>query len=219
MTAARDVASQYKKGNHKPHYGGVIFEHAAALGCCQQNVRELVEAVAFGKERTWPEASCCAGSTCERLKKSNYERIARIEDAQPGDLIYMGGGGYHTGPGQCGGRVGHVGVYMGDGELWQNTSYDKRGLCIIPIRPEQYTRITGIFRLFPLATEPEAQDAELRINWYGEYLDPEAVLFLNGRHYVSIRDAALAEGAAVKVDAATGKVFVGPKAWWEKKGA
>lgn len=190
-----------------PTIESVVFEHSRLLGCCQQNVRELVEATGFGRERTWGEASCCAGSTAKRLAGSDYAKVPHSE-AQPGDLIYFGGGKECS---RCHGEVGHVGVYMGNGNLWQNTSYESRGLCIIPIRQDQAARMIGVYRLFPLTSKPNPLSL---VNWCGEYLPAEDVIEQDGQNFISLRALAEAEGYAVHFDAGSRKVFVGPASWW-----
>ncbi|MHB8997660.1 MAG: NlpC/P60 family protein [Armatimonadota bacterium] len=198
---------QYTSGK-VPTIESVVFEHSRLLGCCQQNIRELIEATAFGKERTWSEASCCAGSTAKRLAASDYERVPHSE-AQPGDLIYFGGGKECS---RCHGEVGHVGVYMGNGNLWQNTSYESRGLCIIPIRQDQAARMIGVYRLFPLAAKPMTNSP---VNWCGQYLSAGDVIEQAGQNYISLRALAEAEGYAVHFDPVSHKVFVGPASWWK----
>ena len=216
IAACDEVLRLYKAGDKTPSYQGVNFDGAALMGHCQQNVRELVEAVAYGRERAWGEASCCATATHQRLRANGWAMIS-LADIQPGDLVYMS-----TSSGRCshcGQHPGHVGIYHhvanGTRYLWQNTSYERRGLCCIPLRADQVNRIVGIYRLFPLSQEQAAAGGKRRINWHGTYLADEDVMFLAGAHFVSARAAAEAEGSVVKVDRETGKVFVGPAQWWE----
>ncbi len=217
IAACDEVLRLYKAGDNTPSYQGVNFDGAALMGHCQQNVRELVEAVAYGRERAWGEASCCATATHQRLRNNGWASVS-LGNAQPGDLVYMSSPGGRCSKG-CGQRPGHVGILHHKSgttwHLWQNTSYDGLGLCLIPLRTEQITRIVGIYRLFPLAQAQAAAGGKRRVNWHGTYLEDEDVMFLAGAHFVSARAAAEAEGSVVKVDRETGKVFVGPAQWWE----
>jgi hypothetical protein len=213
IAACDKVLAEYKAGDATPAYNGVEFDGAGKLGHCQQNVRELVEAVAYGKERMWGEASCCATSTQQRLGRDGWVSVG-LANAQPGDVVYFGPGGGHCST--CGQDPGHVGILHDQAEsgvwnMWQNTSYDSLGLCCIPIRQAQHDRIIAVYRLFPLATAA-TPDGEMLINWWGTYLPADAVEYTDGGHMINLRKAAEAEGSVVKVSG--GKVFVGPAAWW-----
>jgi len=224
LIAVCDEALRQRQAGQVPVVNGVRFEHAAALGWCQQHVREAVEACAFGAEGLWGGASCCATSTHQKLTRQGYTRVS-WEDAMSGDLIYWSPCGIRCGT--CRQDAGHTGILhhvAGSGAwwIWQNTSSGGRGICIIPIQSWQYSPV-GIYRAFPLAAAAEQPaltappGGEKRVNWHGEYLDPADVLFEGGKHYVAVRAAAAAEGLVVKVDAATGKVFVGPPEWWPEE--
>lgn len=145
---AYDVYNQKKNGKI-PTLNGVIFDSVRTLGTCQKNVRQLIEATIWGQEWRWQQASCCASNTCSKIKSAGFESIPKNK-MEIGDLIYMLGGKKCK---TCGKEVGHVGIYVnndgGDKMIWQNTSYMGLGLCIIPLRNDQYNRINGVFRLFP----------------------------------------------------------------------
>ncbi len=143
-----DVYNQKKQGKI-PVLNGVVFDSARSLGMCQKNVRQIIEATIWGKEWVWPQAACCASNTCSKIKQAGFESIPKNK-MEIGDIIYMLGGKKCK---TCGKEVGHVGIYVKNDEgqkmIWQNTSYQNLGLCIIPLRNEQYNRINGVFRLFP----------------------------------------------------------------------
>ena len=142
---AYNVLAQ-KKAGKIPVLNGVKFTDAFNLGFCQKNIRQLVEATIWQKQWRWPEAKCCASNTCSKIKQAGYESLTWSESC-PGDLIYtLGGKKCKT----CGKEVGHVMLKMDDkNNMWQNTSYEKRSLDIIPIRQDQINRINGVFRLMP----------------------------------------------------------------------
>ena len=217
LATCDEALRQYKAGDRTPEIGGVVFDGAAFVGRCQQNVREAVEATAYGRERMWGEASCCATATHQRLKGHSWPSRS-LGGAYPGDVVYLGPGGGRCDI--CRQDPGHVGIlhHQADGGwyLWQNTVYNGLGLCLIRLRPEQQARIVGIYRLFPLgASGPAVYHGERPVNWHGSYLKPDDVLFEGGEHFVNLRAAAAAEGSIVKVDPVSGKVFVGPKEWWD----
>ena len=220
IAACDEVLRQYQAGDRTPTYNGVTFDGAAKMGHCQQNVRELVEAVAYGRERVWGEASCCATATNQRIRAQGYTSVD-FSHALPGDLVYFGPGGGRCGT--CHQDPGHVGIMHhqsgGTWYVWQNTSYESRGLCCIPLRDSQRSRIVGIYRVFPRADVQQVQavDGERQINWWGRYLPAGDVMLQDGEHYVRLRAAAGAEDSAVMMDPVTGKVFVGPRSWWGEK--
>lgn len=147
LNLAIDIYKQKKSGK-TPKYKNVIFENATKLGRCQQNIRELVEALVWGNERRWDDAACCAYSTHLNLAKK-YQNIS-YSQTKPGDLIYTNNGGGICST--CGKQSGHVMLYLKNENhrkmMWQNTSYNSLGLTIIPMRDSQKTNICGIYRLF-----------------------------------------------------------------------
>lgn len=128
-------------------------------GRCQENARKVYEA-ATGK--AMPGKACCAYRTnlnllaLSRKANSGVEEVVRAveqggrpEQCQPGDYLYFRGG---SKCGTCGIPVGHVGVWLGDGRMFQHTS--RGGLAITAEGPtaDQRGRFCGAYRLLPLAT-------------------------------------------------------------------
>lgn len=154
LTAADDVLDQFTSGDKKPDYNGTVFTAAARINRCQQNIRNLVEASdILGEENEWEEASCCATNTMHLMhlaaKNGKYLEIKNFDEVQPGDLIYLGGGGCCCSA--CGRLAGHVMVYTGDNALgqkmmWQNTSLHNKKLCEIPITENQKKRFVAAYR-------------------------------------------------------------------------
>lgn len=141
------VMQAIKAGKASITINGVTFKGFTATGWCSRNVRWAVGATIYGAEWGWPYASCCARRTAERLRAAGL-RVSR--DPKPGDIVAFGGGGKC---GTCGGAVGHIGVYMGNNMLWQNTSYNGLGTCIIPIRQSQWEHLLGVYEILPDAPE------------------------------------------------------------------
>lgn len=156
LIAVCDAAlADLRGGDTTPEVGAVTFEHAVYLGWCQQHAREAVEACAFGYEGVWSDTRCCATRTCQQLRKAGYEQHT-LKTAQPGDLIYWSPCGSHCST--CEQDAGHVGILHhrsanGTWNVWQNTSYRRLGMAIVPLQSWQHDPV-GIFRLFPLG-EPE----------------------------------------------------------------
>lgn len=219
VAVCTEAIRQRAAGQVPPRVNGVTFEHYAALGWCQQHVREAVEATAFGREGDWEGAKCCATRTAQFLRTLGYAPQTWAT-AKLGDLIYWSPCGSRCGT--CKQDAGHTGIlHHLDGAtwyVWQNTSSGGKGMCIIPLQSWQRNPV-GIFRAFPLAAAGEQEaptDGERRINWHGQYLDPADVVLVDGAHFLKLRAVADAQGDVVKIDAATGKVFVGPASWWPK---
>jgi hypothetical protein len=141
-------------------------------GRCQENARKVYEA-ATGKPM--PGKACCAYRTnlkllaLSRQANSGVEEVVRAvehggkpEHCKPGDYCYFRGG---SNCGTCGGPVGHVGVWLGGGRMFQHTS--RAGLAITAQGPtdDQRARFCGAYRLLPLAEEaqPVAQTWRITI--------------------------------------------------------
>lgn len=156
LDAAEKVLDVYERGDRTPTYRGVSFESAYRYGRCQQNVRELIEAALFGGEGSWPESGCCATQTERNLRraslKGRYIRVTDLERVQPGDLVYMDGGG--TRCSGCGRGAGHamicVAIKNGTHVFWQNLL----GLCEEPLRDWQRRRFEAAYRI-PFEPKPK----------------------------------------------------------------
>ena len=214
-----EALRQFNSGIIAPVVNGVKMEGAAKMGRCQQNTREIVEATAYGKEWMWGEASCCATATNQRLVAHGWQNVT-LKGAQPGDLVYFGPGGGKCGT--CGQDPGHVGILHHQHPqdpytwyVWQNTSYNARGLCCIILRDSQRARIVGVYRMFALAelAATGLPNAERRINFRGQWIDPDDIMYDMGVHYINVRRAAAVLGDTVKVGR-DGKVYTGPAEWW-----
>lgn len=167
------VLTAKRQGKEAFTVNGVTFDdlqwHANDGGRCQENTRKAIEA-ATGKPM--PGKACCAYQTNLNLYALSQKRGSgvtevvpaggRIEDAQPGDILMFRGGPYHSAAarraGACGNRVGHVGIWLGNGRMFQHTS--RAGLAITDAGPtaDQRKRFCGAYRLLPLAAaKPKKQ--------------------------------------------------------------
>ena len=166
------VLTAKRQGKEAFTVNGVTFDdlqwHGGG-GRCQENARKAIEA-ATGKPM--PGKACCAYQTNLNLLALSKEpgsgvteTVAaggRIEDAKPGDILMFRGGDYHSGKaraqGACSNRVGHVGIWLGNGRMFQHTS--RSGLAITDAGPttDQRKRFCGAYRILPLApVKPKKQ--------------------------------------------------------------
>lgn len=138
------VIAAIHNGAQSVTINGVLFAGFSQTGWCARNVRRAVEATVYGAEWAWPQGACCATSMALKLRAAGAG-ISRGK-IRPGDLVAFSGGGKCR---TCGRAVGHIGVYMGDNMLWQNTSYQSMGTCIIPIRESQWDAVIGVYAILP----------------------------------------------------------------------
>lgn len=166
------------KQGKTPVINGVMFEAWKKLGRCQQHVREAVEATVYGAEGLWPYASCCAGSTAKRLLAGGFLKSKSLDGVEPGDLVYMTGGKTCS---TCRGQVGHTGIWIGDGLLWQNTSAGNRGTCAIGISDSQKQRLIGVFEILPEAVQEPYRIVDLATNKIVGWASDEGMSHLDRR--------------------------------------
>jgi cell wall-associated NlpC family hydrolase len=148
-----DASAAWKAGKRKSPkvtVGDVVFD-LRELGMCQRAARKAYEA-ATG--RAMPGAACCAGQTYRNLKGMPKELFAWrdtlaqpwahvVGNLQPGDFLYFSGGGKCS---TCKGAVGHVGVWMGNDQMFQNTSRSQLGTTREGPTASQQARFVGAFR-------------------------------------------------------------------------
>ena len=153
------------RGSTEITVNGVTFDDLVydpiTGGRCQENVRKAFEA-ATGE--AMPAAACCAGRTerellvqpavlrtitrWDRVRPGARTPTRTVWDSEPGDVCFFKGGpACHT----CGWRVGHVGIWLGNGQMFQQTS--RAGLGITRDGPtvDQQNRWTRSFQLLPIA--------------------------------------------------------------------
>lgn len=117
-------------------------------GWCQRTSR-LMYLAATGE--AMPEADCCAGHTCVNLLASSVDRYKGPWDPAkllPGDYLYFSGGGAC---GTCGRPVGHVGIWLSGGRMFQHTSRDHLAITGQGPTLDQQGRFVAAFRLLPQA--------------------------------------------------------------------
>jgi len=137
IEVCKEVYESKKRGDTKSTINGVTFDDnfydSSQGGRCQENVRKVYKAVAGQDE---PGAGSSALNTYHNLVGNGFNPIP-FKDIRVGDFLYFKGGDF-----------GHTGIYMGNGMMWQQTSYQGLGICIIPIRDSQKENFLGAFRFF-----------------------------------------------------------------------
>ena len=168
VAVCETVLDAKRRGLGTVKVGGVAFpdlQWHGGGGWCQRNARKVHEA-ATG--RRMPGAACCAYRTNLNLyamhRAGNQNGVVEVvpnsgapEMALPGDFLYFRGS---PKCGTCGVGVGHVGIWLGDGRMFQHTS--RAGLAITDAGPtaSQRRRFCGAYRLLPLEEVVDPVDVE-----------------------------------------------------------
>jgi len=180
-------------GKARVTINNVVFDDlrwdARAGGRCQENARKVYEA-ATG--RPMPGKACCAYRTNLNLYAlhnagnaqgvvevvPNVEAGGQPEQALPGDYLYFRGTPRCS---TCGVGVGHVGIWMGDGRMFQHTS--RAGLAITDAGPtwSQRRRFCGAYRLLPRVEEGQPLPAAYTGRWRIEVLSDLTDIVARGR--------------------------------------
>jgi hypothetical protein len=157
VDVARRVVAARKAGQRSVTINKTKFDTVAS-GWCTQFVREAHEAAcnvaegALMSHHGGPFA-CCASATEVNLRGSGY----KVASAVPGSIVCFNnpasGGACKT----CGRAVGHIGIYLGDGLVAENTSSAKRGdpraagTKITKLSDIGASRVSGYYAMLPAA--------------------------------------------------------------------
>lgn len=174
-------------------------------GRCQENARKVYEATTG---RPMPGKACCAGRTRHNLLESSYACYSGPFDAKrllPGDFLYFSGGSACD---ECGTPVGHVGIWLGNGRMFQHTSRSHLAITDQGPTADQRKRFVAAFRLLPQAQpEPAILPAialpDGRRITKGVSLDGGAMQLRIGKDSVAVRDLANALGFGIAWDPKT----------------
>lgn len=138
-----DAKAQGKRAITVNGYTFVFSEQ----GMCQKNARQTYEA-ATGE--TMPGKDGTAWKTYQNLSRlANGRDIIRVsrDDLDMGDFVYLEQG-----------SVGHVGIFIDEDHMFQNTSRAGLGTTDEPFTSGQWSRFVGAFRLLPLAPSDVTTD-------------------------------------------------------------
>ncbi len=157
-TVAEQVVAARKRGETKTTLGGVTFDLNTG-GYCSRFVRQCHESAGL------PTGvfSCCAHSTAQHLEGAGK----RVNTLVRGALMVW----TNSGPAcsVCRQAVWHIGIYLGDGQVAENTSITSRGeprkagTKVTPLDAidPQHTRLWGLFSVAQLA--PAYQDGPITV--------------------------------------------------------
>lgn len=157
VDVARRVVAARKAGNQYVAINKTRF-NTLEKGWCARFVRQVHEAACnladgiMTSSHGGPHA-CCASATEVNLRGSGY----KVASAVPGAIVCFNnpasGGKCST----CGRAVGHIGIYLGDGLVAENTSSAKRGdpraagTKITKLSDIGASRVSGYYAVLPAA--------------------------------------------------------------------
>ena len=139
---ARQAVAQRKLGDATWEHNGVTFDLVTG-GYCARFVRQCHDAALGQGEWAWPYKAPTAWDMEIVLRAAGL----KTESPQPGDIVCVNGSG-------C--RPGHIAIFLGDGEIAENTSSAMHGDPLDPgtkISPISAVadRITGYYACLPPA--------------------------------------------------------------------
>ncbi len=149
---ARRVCVARLQGLRRIAIGKVEFD-LRQTGRCAQFVRECHEAALGLAEYSWQYRASSAAMMERKLRAAGLA----VEAPEPGDVVGINGDVPEErwddwGWQQRTGRYGHIGIYLGGGELAENTSSRVRGPGhVISKLTALKRRITGYYRTLPSA--------------------------------------------------------------------
>ena len=164
---ARRVCAAHAAGRRTITIGKVSF-NLAETGGCARFVRECHEAALGLAEHRWewraPSAACMEHNLVAHGKA--------IETPAPGDIVGMSTNVPRTRWDSIGWqrehrRYGHIGIYVGDGEVAENTSRRHLGTVITPLATVA-SRVTGYYRVLPTPDEAATRGADKGVVVYAE---------------------------------------------------
>jgi len=139
---ARQAVEQRKLGDATWEHNGVVFDLVTG-GYCARFVRQCHDAALGQGEWVWPYKSPTAWDMEIVLRAAGL----RTANPQPGDIVAINGSGV---------RPGHIAIYLGEGQIAENTSSAMHGDPLDPgakISPISAVvgRITGYYACLPPA--------------------------------------------------------------------
>jgi hypothetical protein len=180
-------------------FSALLYPDAANNGWCQRTAR-LAYKAATGQ--AMPGASCCAGATCANLLSMGVDCYDGPWDASailPGDFLYFGGKPVHS----CGHEVGHVGIWLGKGRMFQHTSRGRLAITQSSPTASQRSRFIAAFRLLPQAKAKVAKPAGPTLVLPGGLTLTEGLTIVGDRLHAPVALVAAALGAEVEWEAAS----------------
>lgn len=179
-------------------FSALLYPDSQNNGWCQRTAR-LAYKAATGK--AMPGASCCAGATAANLLSMGVPHYDGPWDASqllPGDFLYFSGSPRHS----CGHQVGHVGIWLGKGRMFQHTSRGRLAITQSSPTASQRARFIAAFRLLPQAHEEVPKPAGPTLVLPGGLVLTEGLSIVGDRLHAPVALVAAALGAEVEWDGA-----------------
>jgi hypothetical protein len=179
-------------------FSALLYPDSQNNGWCQRTAR-LAYKAATGQ--AMPGASCCAGATCANLLSMGVPRYDGPWDAArllPGDFLYFGGGSKHS----CGHEVGHVGIWLGKGRMFQHTSRGRLAITQSSPTASQRSRFIAAFRLLPQTQAEVVRPTGPTLVLPGGLVLTEGLTIVGDRLHAPVALVAAALGAEVEWDGA-----------------
>ena len=200
---ARDICGRFKRGDRGGVQIGQIHFELTDQGYCSEFVRECCEAAAGTPDHGELSYHYFGGTAKETEAKLRARGTGITQDeAVPGDIICLNA---KTG------QYGHIAIWLGGGQVAENTSSQERGPGFVISRMDVigWDRVTGFYHLPEFDRPVEAVGpARLVVLLPGSDRNAQP-LFHEGTHYLSVRDVGRMFGVDVIDRRATdGKIYL-----------
>jgi hypothetical protein len=179
-------------------FSALLYPDSQNNGWCQRTAR-LAYKAATGQ--AMPGASCCAGATCANLLAMGVPHYDGPWDAArllPGDFLYFGGKPVHS----CGHEVGHVGIWLGKGRMFQHTSRQRLAITQSSPTASQRSRFIAAFRLLPQAQAEVVKPSGPTLVLPGGLVLTDGLTIVGDRLHAPVALVAASLGAEVEWDGA-----------------
>lgn len=151
---AEQACATHAVGVHTVAIGGVTF-NLAEKGYCARFVRQCHEAAMGIPAFAW---KYCAANAIE-MEKNLRSMANSVASPQRGDIVCLN---------RVNGRYGHIGIYVGEGFVCENTSSTVRGPGTVRSKITQgmYSKLTGYYGVLPKMVVDMIQPwAKAAVNW------------------------------------------------------
>lgn len=157
-------------------------------GMCNRFVRQCFEVALGIPEQTWLYRAGRAVWTLDTLRAAGKATsVAGVGDLEPGDIVGLRGGVF-----------GHIAIYVGGGQIAENTSSNKRGTPRQGTRLTPYEdiarRVTEVYRLAEPGITIVRHSAKA-----GDVTLTTDARMIDGRAWAPVRE--MAQGLGFRVDA------------------
>lgn len=198
---AREVVAARVAGKTEHKIGHVTFD-LTENSMCNRFVREVHEAALGLHEQEWPYRAYYAVQTDYKLRRAGFEVAAPALSREVADVVCFNRGKSESD------TPGHIGIYLGEGLVAENTISNKRGTP--RARGTKITELTEIgvsramfFQTLPVqnARQPLTLSVDGKVIEVGEWID-------DGISYAPIGRLVRAMGGSVTYDLERNQIVV-----------